>query len=101
MGFRFRRSIRLLPGVRLNFSKGGVSASVGKRGATVNVGKRGVRATVGLPGTGLSYSERIDTQGEARREALPPRPVRTGSPWPVLVVVAFVAGMIVAMMMMR
>lgn len=56
MGFRFRRSVRVLPGVRLNFSKSGVSTSVGGHGATVNFSKRGTRTTVGLPGTGLSYS---------------------------------------------
>lgn len=56
MGFRFRRSVRLAPGVRLNFSKSGVSTSVGGRGATVNLSKHGTRTTVGLPGTGLSYS---------------------------------------------
>ena len=33
MGFRFRRSVRLFPGVRLNIGKRGVSASVGIRGA--------------------------------------------------------------------
>lgn len=56
MGLRFRRSVRLFPGVRLNFSGSGISASVGGRGATVNVGKRGVRSTVGIPGSGLSYT---------------------------------------------
>jgi hypothetical protein len=60
MGFRFRRSIRLLPGVRLNFSRSGVSTSLGVRGASVTVGRRGVRANVGLPGTGISYSTRLD-----------------------------------------
>ena len=57
MGFRFRRSVRIMPGVRLNFSKSGVSTSLGGRGATVNVGPRGTRTTVGLPGTGVSYSQ--------------------------------------------
>ncbi|TPG14720.1 DUF4236 domain-containing protein [Sphingomonas koreensis] len=56
MGFRFRRSIKIAPGVRLNLSKGGVSTSVGRRGATVNLSKRGTKTTVGLPGTGLSYT---------------------------------------------
>lgn len=32
----FRKSIKILPGVRLNLSKSGVSASLGPRGATVN-----------------------------------------------------------------
>jgi hypothetical protein len=56
MGFRFRRSVKLMPGVRLNASTRGLSVSVGGRGGTVNIGRRGVRTTVSLPGTGLSYS---------------------------------------------
>lgn len=57
MGLRFHRSVRLLPGVRLNLSKSGVSASFGRRGAWLTVGPKGARATVGIPGTGLSYTE--------------------------------------------
>lgn len=56
MGLRFRRSIKLLPGVRLNAGLRDVSLSVGGRGATVNLSRRGVRTTLGLAGTGLSYS---------------------------------------------
>ena len=57
MGFRFRKSIKIAPGVRINLTKKGVSSvSVGKRGATVNVGKKGTRGTVGIPGSGLYYS---------------------------------------------
>lgn len=56
MGFRFQRRVRLLPGVRINLSKSGVSASVGRRGAWLTFGRRGARATLGLPGTGLSYT---------------------------------------------
>ena len=42
MGFRFRKSIKIAPGVRINLTKKGLSSvSVGKRGATVNVGKKG------------------------------------------------------------
>lgn len=59
MGLRFRKSIKIMPGVRLNATLGGISATVGRRGASVNVGKRGVRGTVGIPGSGLSYSERL------------------------------------------
>lgn len=57
MGFNFRKSTKIMPGVRVNLTKKGVSSvSVGKNGARVNVGKKGTRTTVGLPGTGLSYS---------------------------------------------
>ena len=60
MGFRFRKRIRLFPGVSINLSKSGVTTSIGGRGATLNVGgKRGPRVTVGLPGTGISYSENL------------------------------------------
>lgn len=57
MGFRFRKSISIIPGVRVNLSKSGVSTSVGKPGATVNFSTRGTRTTIGLPGTGVSYSD--------------------------------------------
>jgi tetratricopeptide (TPR) repeat protein len=57
MGFRFYKSIKIAPGLRINLSKSGPSLSVGKPGATVNIGRRGTRTTVGAPGTGMSYSE--------------------------------------------
>ncbi|HET6390168.1 DUF4236 domain-containing protein [Hyphomicrobium sp.] len=53
--FRFRKTISILPGVRINLSKTGVSGSLGGKGATVNVGRRGQMVTLGIPGTGLSY----------------------------------------------
>jgi len=53
---RFRKSLKIMPGVRVNLSKSGVSTSFGGRGATVNVSKRGVRSTLSVPGTGLSWS---------------------------------------------
>lgn len=58
MGFRFRKSTSLFPGIRLNISKRGLSSlSIGKKGAMVNVNQDGVRTTVGLPGSGASYSD--------------------------------------------
>ena len=41
MGFGFRRSKKILPGIRLNFSKRGVGVSAGRRGATVSRGATG------------------------------------------------------------
>jgi hypothetical protein len=60
MAMRFRRTLKIMPGVRLNVSKGGLSVSTGVRGASVTLGKRGVYANAGLPGSGLSYRTRID-----------------------------------------
>ncbi len=56
MGFRFRKTISLLPGVRINMSKSGPSVSVGGKGSTINFGKKGTKTTFGLPGSGMSYS---------------------------------------------
>ena len=64
MGFRFRRTIRILPGVRLNIGKTGVSTSVGVRGAHVTIGHGKVRKTVGIPGTGLSYTDVSDARNK-------------------------------------
>ena len=61
MSFRFRKRIKLAPGLRVNVSKGGASTTIGPRGASITVGKQGVHANVGLPGTGLSFRERIST----------------------------------------
>jgi Protein of unknown function (DUF4236) len=81
MGFRFSRRIRILPGVRLNLSKSGVSTSIGGRGAWLTFGKRGTRATVGLPGTGLSYSTTVaGRQSKAPSAAAPPDPVSEAPP---------------------
>lgn len=77
MGFRFRRSVRLFPGVRLNFGKRGVSASVGVRGAHVTVGRTGVRTTVGIPGTGVSYT---NFRSVKRRLRTAPNPTQSPQP---------------------
>ena len=69
MGFRFRRSFRLLPGIRVNLGKRGASLSVGVRGAHVTVGPTGTRTTVGLPGSGLSYTHLDKAASTAAPEA--------------------------------
>ena len=64
MGFRFQKRISILPGVRINLSKSGVSTSLGPRGADVNIGKDGVTANAGIPGTGLSYRQKVGSGGK-------------------------------------
>lgn len=67
MAFRFRKIIKLFPGVRLNISKSGLSTTFGGPGAAINIGKRGTRGTIGLPGSGMSYSTMLS--GGRRRAA--------------------------------
>jgi hypothetical protein len=56
LGFRFRKSIKVAPGVRVNLGKKSVSMSLGPRNARVNVSKRGVRGSASIPKTGVGYT---------------------------------------------
>jgi hypothetical protein len=60
MALRFRKRVKIAPGVTVNLGKKGVtSTTIGGRGASVNVGKKGVHTTAGLPGTGLSMQTQV------------------------------------------
>jgi hypothetical protein len=59
MALRFRRRVKLLPGVHLNISRSGISTSVGVRGASLTFGKRGTYMNAGLLGTGISWRGRL------------------------------------------
>lgn len=61
--FRFRKTIPLGKFFRINVSKTGTSLSAGRPGATINVRKDRVDGTVGIPGSGLSYKERLANRG--------------------------------------
>lgn len=60
MGFRFRKSIKLLPGVRLNIGSKSMGISIGGKfgGISFNT-KRGASVRASVPGTGISCSSRI------------------------------------------
>jgi len=65
MGFRMRKSIRVVPGLRVNLTKTGIGMSVGGRGMRYSVHSSGRHTgSVGLPGTGLSY---VVSKGGSRR----------------------------------
>lgn len=59
MGIRFRKSIKILPGIRVNLGLNGASLSMGPRGASVSIGKREVYANASIPGTGISFRNKI------------------------------------------
>jgi hypothetical protein len=63
MAFRFRKSFRIVPGVRINVSTSGLSTTLGPRGMSVNVGRRGTFLNAGLPGTGVSARGRLGSGG--------------------------------------
>ncbi len=53
MVLRFRKSISLGKGMRLNIGKTGLGFSVGVKGLRFGIGSKGVYASAGIPGTGL------------------------------------------------
>ena len=61
---KFRKRIKIAPGVNLNLSNSGISGTFGPRGASVNVGKKGVHANLGVPGTGLYTRQRLSAGAE-------------------------------------
>lgn len=67
MGLRFRRSVKLAPGIRMNFSGSGVSWTLGPRGASIGIGKRGTYVNSGIPGTGLYARERMGNSSAGAR----------------------------------
>lgn len=69
MGFRFRKSVSLGKGVRLNFSKRGVGISAGVKGLRFGVGPSGARLTAGIPGTGIYYEKRLGSNKRQHRSS--------------------------------
>ncbi|WP_296560802.1 DUF4236 domain-containing protein [Pigmentiphaga sp.] len=70
MALRFRRSIKLAPGIRMNVSGSGVSWTLGPRGATVGIGKRGTRLNTSF--MGLSSSQDLSRPPSRPQYALSP-----------------------------
>ena len=86
MGLRFYRRVRLIPGLRVNASRSGLSLSVGHRGAWYTIGPHGRRVTLGLPVTGLFWTEHGPP---------PHKPVHAGHRLAFVIVAAIVAAYVV------
>lgn len=57
MGFRYRKSFKIAPGVRVNVGKSSAGISFGGNGLRYSINsKTGARTTVSIPGTGMSYT---------------------------------------------
>lgn len=64
MSWRFRQSFTVVPALKLNLSKQGLSASIGNAPFTMNVGPRSLTETFSIPGTGLlsRHQQSLDPQ---------------------------------------
>lgn len=68
MALRYRKRIKIAPGIYINISKSGVSTTIGPRGASVNFGKNGTYVNAGIPGTGLYERQRIDNGSKQEKQ---------------------------------
>ena len=76
MGWSFRESIKVLPGIRLNFSRRGIGASIGPRG--LHLGFGGGRAPRITGGIGpLHYYQSLGSSRGEHGRAVPTRRRRT------------------------
>lgn len=58
MGVRFRKSLKIAPGVKLNLNKKSVGLTFGGKGAHYTVNSKGRKtSTVGIPKTGIYYTK--------------------------------------------
>jgi hypothetical protein len=59
MSWRFRKTFKVLPGVKLNLTRHGLSATLGAAPLSINAGPKGVYRNVSIPGTGIWDRQRI------------------------------------------
>lgn len=70
MGLRFRKSVKIAPGVRLNISKKSVGISAGVKGYRKSINSSGrVTTSIGVPGTGVSYVKTENLKSKKKKAA--------------------------------
>jgi len=68
MSVRFRRRLKIAPGISLNFNKNSIGLSLGVRGAHYTMNSAGRRTiSAGIPGTGLSTVQTLSAGTRTRR----------------------------------
>lgn len=82
MGWLFRKSVKIFPGIRLNFGKKGLtSATVGKGLFSTNISPKGVRHRVSIPNTGLAYESKRTPLITSAAEMRSDRSLSTSQVW--------------------
>ena len=94
MGLRFRKSKKILPGVKLNVGKKSVGVSLGGKagGFSLNT-KRGVTARGSIPGTGVSYTSNLTGGKSVKRSSGGGKKPVYKRPWFWVIIVVLVLGL--------
>lgn len=69
MALRFRRSVKIAPGVHLNVGKKSASIRFGGKGFGITTGTAGTRVSAGIPGTGIYATQKLDGATGSRRSS--------------------------------
>ncbi|MBQ9335515.1 MAG: DUF4236 domain-containing protein [Alphaproteobacteria bacterium] len=70
MGIRYRKRVKVAPGVYVNLSKSGASTTVKVgNGMSLNMGQNGTYLNSGIPGTGIYSRERIGATSKVNEPA--------------------------------
>ena len=76
MGLRYRKSINLGGGFRINLSKSGIGYSWGVKGYRVTKTAKGTkRTTASIPGTGISYVHESSKNNKSQSENRYPKSI--------------------------
>jgi hypothetical protein len=68
VSFRFRKSAKIAPGIRVTVGKSSSGISFGGTGGGISINsKTGVKARVSVPGTGISYTSKLSGQTKSRQ----------------------------------
>ncbi|MCI9249891.1 MAG: DUF4236 domain-containing protein [Dorea sp.] len=63
MSLRFRKSIKIAPGVKVNLNRNSVSTTIGTKGIHYTANSKGTKTiSAGIPGSGLSYTSRVSKE---------------------------------------
>ena len=70
MGLRYRKKVKVAPGVYLNMSKTGTSTTIKLgNGMSLNMGNNGTYLNSGIPGTGIYSREKIIGGGSKKENS--------------------------------
>lgn len=66
MAWAWRKHKSIIPGVRLNFGRKGISTTIGPRGASMTFGPNGMYLNTSIPGTGLYNRQKIGSNNNVQ-----------------------------------
>ena len=79
MAWSYRRRIKIIPGVHLNFSKSGISASIGVKGASVTLGRKGAYLNSSIPGLGIYNRQKLSGNNKHTINEIPESSYQPGT----------------------